>query len=330
MNASAAPGLGGGTSFAYKPVDAFASLSASHSLCLAVVRRPQCARMKAATAHEAAALTATERVYAGVYAAILEQRVVPGMRLREDEMAANFEVSRTVIRQALQRLAQDRLVELQHNRGAQIVVPTRELVAQVFDARRVIECEVARRLGGRLTPAQRTEMHTLVLQEAAATLAGDRPRAIGLSGRVHRALALWSGNAIFLRVMDELLPTTTMLMATYTSGQRPACVAHRHIELLDAFDRSGPAAAAEMKRHLNEIERSLSPQAAESAKALPLPRDAFAPYKDRPPPPGRGRVGVGIEGQRHAKTEPPSQPSPLKGEGASHRARTSPTVRKPS
>ena len=245
--------------------------------------------MKAALAHEVAEPTATERVYAGVYAAILEQRVVPGMRLREDEMAASFEVSRTVIRQALQRLAQDRLVELQHNRGAQIVVPTRELVAQVFDARRVIECEVARRLGGRLTPAQRAEMHALVLQEAAATLAGDRPLAIGLSGRLHRALALWSGNAIFVRVMDELLPTTTMLMATYTSGQRPACVAHRHIELLDAFDRSGPAAATEMKRHLNEIERSLSPQAADTPVAMPLPRDAFAPYKDRLPPPSRGR-----------------------------------------
>lgn len=236
--------------------------------------------MKAAAAHEVAEPTATERVYAALYAAILEQRVVPGMRLREEELAAGFEVSRTVVRQALQRLAQDRLVELQHNKGAQVIVPTRELVAQVFDARRVIECEVARRLGGRLTPARRTEMHTLVLQEAAADARGDRPAAIALSGRLHRSLAVWSDNPIFVRVLDELLPTTTLLMAMYTSGQRPACVAHRHIELLDAFDRSGPAAAAEMKRHLNEIERSLSPQAAVAPRAASIPHDAFAAYKE--------------------------------------------------
>ena len=158
---------------------------------------------------------------------------------------------------ALQRLAQDGLVALQHNRGAQVVVPTREQAAQVFDARRVIECEVARRLGGRLSPEQRHELHTLTLQEAAATARGDRPAAIGLSGRLHRALAQWSGNPVFVRVMDELLPITTLLMAMYTSGERPACVAHRHIELLDAFDHSGPMAAAEMKRHLAEIAKAI-------------------------------------------------------------------------
>ncbi len=239
--------------------------------------------MTPAAANEAGEPTATERVYAGVYAAILEQRVIPGMRLREDEMAAGFDVSRTVIRQALQRLAQDRLVELQHNRGAQVAMPTRELAAQVFDARRVIECEVARRLGGKLTAAQRAQMHTLVLQEAAAMLADDRPAAIRLSGRLHRALAVWCGNPVFVRVLDELLPTTTMLMALYSSGGRPACVAHRHVELLDAFDHSGRSAAAEMKRHLDEIERSLSPRAAVSAKTLSVPRHAFAAYKELRP-----------------------------------------------
>ena len=239
--------------------------------------------MGAPKPHAVVEPTATERVYAAVYAAVLEHRVVPGMRLREEELAASFDVSRTVVRQALQRLAQDRLVELQHNKGAQVVVPTRELAAQVFDARRVIECEVARRLGGRLTPEQRQELHALVLQEAAADARGDRPAAIGLSGRLHRQLAQWCGNPVFVRVMDELLPTTTLLMAMYTTGQRPACVAHRHIELLDAFDRSGPAAAAEMKRHLNEIERSLLPKVNQAPdKPLAPVRDVFSRYRDSP------------------------------------------------
>lgn len=225
--------------------------------------------------------TATERVYAAIYAAILEQRIVPGMRLREEELAAGFEVSRTVLRQALQRLAQDRLIDLQHNRGAQVVVPTRELAAQVFDARRVIECEVARRLGGRLTAEQRNEMHALVLQEAAADARGDRGAAIGLSGRLHRTLALWVGNPVFVRMLDELLPTTTLLMALYTSGSRPACVSHRHVELLDAFARSGAAAAGEMKRHLNEIERSLSPRdAALAARPARMPAELFRAYRE--------------------------------------------------
>jgi DNA-binding GntR family transcriptional regulator len=198
--------------------------------------------------------TATDRVYAAVYEAILELRLVPGTRLREEELAGSFEVSRTVVRQALQRLAQDGLVELQHNRGAQVVVPTPELAAQVFDARRVVECEIARRLGGQLSAPQMRELHTLVVQEAAADKRGDRARAIALSGRLHRTLAVWDGNPIFVRLLEGLLPTTTLLMAMYTSGERPACVSHRHIE----------------------IERSLSPQAPPAVAA----RDVFAHYRE--------------------------------------------------
>jgi DNA-binding GntR family transcriptional regulator len=227
----------------------------------------------------AAAATATERVYGAIYAAILEQRLTPGERLREEDLAAGFAVSRTVVRQALQRLSQDGLVDLQHNRGAQVALPTRELAAQVFDARRVIECEVARRLGGRLDAPQQRALHTLVLEEAAADTRGERGKAIRLSGRLHRTLAVWSGNPVFVRVLDELLPTTSLLMALYTSGTRPACVAHRHVELLDALVRSGPAAAAEMRRHLNEIERSLQPGQPLRAAGATL-RDLFSAYRE--------------------------------------------------
>ena len=142
--------------------------------------------------------TATGRVYDAVYSAILEGRLTPGVRLREVELAASSAVSRTVVRQALQRLAQDQLVDLQHNRGAQVMAPTAEAAAHVFDARRVVECDVARRLGGRLSEPQLSELRAL----------------------------------------------------------------------LAAFERSGAAAAAEMRRHLVEVERSLAP------------RDAFARYRE--------------------------------------------------
>lgn len=248
--------------------------------------------MSAPEATASAQPTATDRVYEAIYAAILEHRAVPGMRLREEELAAAFQLSRTVVRQALQRLAQDGLVELQHNRGAQVVRPTRELAAQVFDARRVIECAVARRLGGKLDAAQRRQLRQLVLQEAAADRRGDPSTAIALSGRLHRTLVQWAGNPIFLRVIDELLPTTTLLMAAYTADGRKACVSHRHAELLAAFEHSGAAAAAEMKRHLDEIERSLSPTESGSGHATERPRsarDVFAHY--RMPQPDQGDPG---------------------------------------
>ena len=89
--------------------------------------------------------TATDRVFDALYGAILELGLEPGERLREEELAAQFEVSRTVVRQALQRLAQGGLVALRHNRGAQVVEPLRELAAHVFETRRVIQRLLCRR-----------------------------------------------------------------------------------------------------------------------------------------------------------------------------------------
>ncbi len=220
--------------------------------------------------------TATDRVYEGLYRAIVEHRLAPGARLREEELAESFAVSRTVVRQALQRLAQDQIIELRHNRGAQVPQPGLEDAAPVFDARRVVECEIVRRLGGRLTPAQLAELRALVEGEAAAEARGDSAAAIGLSGEFHRALARLAGNPVFVRMLDELLPTTSLLMALYKRPGRPACVAHRHQEMLAALEQAGSAgSAAEMRRHLDELERSLTPQA---APAAPL-RDVFAPYR---------------------------------------------------
>jgi DNA-binding GntR family transcriptional regulator len=225
----------------------------------------------------AAAPTATERVYAAIHTAIIEHRLAPGTRLRETELAEGFAVSRTVVRQALQRLSQDRVVDLQHNRGAQVPQPTREEAAHVFDARRVVECEIARRLAGRLDATQVAELQRLVTEEKTAEARGDAAAAIRLSAAFHRALARAAGNPVFARILDELLPATSLFIALYQSGEQRACAAHQHTQLLAALGESGKAAAAEMRRHLLEIERSLSVREMAAAGSL---RDLFAPYRE--------------------------------------------------
>lgn len=219
--------------------------------------------------------TSTQKVYDGIYAAIVERRLSPGARLREQELAASFEVSRTVVRQALQRLAQDRIVELRHNHGAQVPAPSREQAAHVFDARRVVECELARRLAGKLDAAGRAELARAVAAEADADARGDRAAAIRWSGEFHRRLAQLGGNPVFVHLIDELLPATSMLLALHQPIGRPVCVAHRHVELIEALGGSPAKAAAEMRRHLVELEKSVQAPAP-STNSL---RDVFSAYR---------------------------------------------------
>lgn len=221
--------------------------------------------------------TATDRVERGIHRAIVEHRLEPGAWLREEELAQGFGVSRTVVRQALQRLAQAHLIELIHNRGARVPLPTPEDAGHVFEARRVVEGEIARRLGGRLTAAQRAELEGLMRAEAEADARGDSAAAVRLSGDFHLALARMHGNPLFVRLLDSLLPTTSMLMAATQRFGMPVCVAHRHADLCAALARDGTTAAAEMKRHLKELEQSLTAPPAGAGRPL---RDVFAAYRE--------------------------------------------------
>jgi DNA-binding GntR family transcriptional regulator len=223
---------------------------------------------------------AADRVYDAIYAAVIDHRLPPGARLREEELAQTFEVSRTLVRQALHRLAQDGVVVLRPNRGAQVPEPTREEGAHVFDARRVVECEVMRRLAGKLDREQQRALREIVAAEARATAAGDHREAIRLSGAFHVALARMSGNPLFVRMLEELLPTTSLLMALYKAPGEPMCVVHSHRAVLAALEgESAAAAATEMRRHLNEIERALD---APLTRATPALRDVFAGYREAP------------------------------------------------
>ncbi|HZE91231.1 MAG TPA: GntR family transcriptional regulator [Rhizobacter sp.] len=221
---------------------------------------------------------ASDRVYHAIYAAVIDHRLAPGSRLREEELARTFAVSRTLVRQALQKLAQDGVIVLRPNRGAQVPEPTRRDGEHVFDARRVVECEVARRLAGKLSTAQLAELRQIVESEARATRSQNKQEAIRLSGEFHLKLARMSGNPIFVRLLEELLPTTSLLMALYKAPGEPMCVAHSHRKLLQVIGKglTGAGAATEMRRHLNEIERSLSQPV---TKAVPALRDVFKNYR---------------------------------------------------
>jgi DNA-binding GntR family transcriptional regulator len=223
--------------------------------------------------------TVTERVYDAIYRAVLEHRLAPGEWLREAEMATEFKVSRTVVRQALQRLAQDQVIELRHNRGARVPLPSLEDAVHVFEARRIVECEVARRLGGRLSSEQLAELRAIAQAEQAADQRGDRAEAIRLSGDFHHALTRMHGNPVFGRLLNGLLPTTSLLMARFKVDGGQVCVAHRHADVIEALLRGSAPAAAEMRKHLVELERSLVDTPVRDRRL----RDAFAAYRESPP-----------------------------------------------
>ncbi|MBE2241227.1 MAG: GntR family transcriptional regulator, partial [Burkholderiaceae bacterium] len=73
---------------------------------------------------DAARPDSTRLIVESITTAIVERRLMPGTKLAEQRIADIFEVSRTLVRQALNQLSRDRLVTLEPARGARVAAPS--------------------------------------------------------------------------------------------------------------------------------------------------------------------------------------------------------------
>src|SRR5262245_35638355 len=87
----------------------------------------------------------TDRVYRAIKDRLLSQEIEVGSRLREDDLAAQLGVSRTPIREALMRLAQEGLVEIAPRSGTHVCTFTPDDIEQIFDLRIALESLAVRK-----------------------------------------------------------------------------------------------------------------------------------------------------------------------------------------
>ncbi|MBW6389948.1 MAG: GntR family transcriptional regulator [Halomonas sp.] len=200
-----------------------------------------------------------EAIYRTISDAIIEHRLRPGARLREDALAEVFGISRTGIRKILQRLALEQLVTLTPRRGASVTRPTADEAKDVFDARQMVECGLMPEVARRITAENVRELRDMARREREALKSGEQSRAIKLSAAFHERIAQLSGNATLASFVGQLCSRSSLILAVYGSSGHLGCESHDHDDLIGYLDAgNGERAAAFMSRHLKAIEASLS------------------------------------------------------------------------
>ncbi|MCB8887996.1 GntR family transcriptional regulator [Vreelandella malpeensis] len=200
-----------------------------------------------------------ESIYRAVSDAIVEQRLKPGARLREDALSEVFGISRTGIRKILQRLSLEQLVTLTPRRGASVTRPTAEEAKDVFDARQLIECGLMKDVARRLTPDDVQALRSLAAEERQALRGGRQSAAIRLSADFHVQLARLSGNATLTEFVERLCSRSSLILAVYGHRGHLGCESHDHDDLIGYLEAgNAERATAFMSRHLKAIEASLS------------------------------------------------------------------------
>ena len=213
-------------------------------------------RKSSASRHSKAS---TETIVTRITAALIEHRLLPGTKLGEVALGEIFGVSRTKIRQALNRLAQDKLVTLLPERGAFVTRPEPREARELFDARRVIERVLIERFSASATREQIHSLRDHLARERAAIATENIAVRNRLLGEFHVRIAEMAGNAVLAELVRELVQRSTLVTLLYQSSRDASCSSDEHDALLDAIhQRDAIAAVRLMEQHLTHVERDLA------------------------------------------------------------------------
>ncbi len=205
-----------------------------------------------------AATNATQRIVDALTTAIVERRLMPGTKLVEQQLADLFSVSRTLVRQALNQLSRDHLVNLLPARGAFVAEPSLEEARQVFEVRQMLELQLVKQLCATATPAQVAQLRKHLAHEAKALRKGDIAGRTRLLADFHVLLARLAGNEVLAQLLADLLARCSLIALMYQSTHSATHSAEEHVALVDAIE-AGDARRAQrlIAEHLGHVEAAL-------------------------------------------------------------------------
>jgi DNA-binding GntR family transcriptional regulator len=193
-----------------------------------------------------------------IWLAVVQRSLRPGARLREEELAEIFGVTRARVRQALAMLEQDGLVSLIPNRGACIAEPSIEDAQDAFAARLCIEKRLLTRLCRIATPDNVAQLRAHVARERTAHDKQDNESMIRLSGEFHMMIARIAGAELLLKILRSLTIRTSLITAMYQPQSTQTCGPDEHERIVDAIEAGDVAqATAEMEHHMRHLESDL-------------------------------------------------------------------------
>lgn len=206
--------------------------------------------------------TVAARIYGAIKEQIIEGRYPPGSRITEQQVAAEFSTSRTPVREAMRLLVADGFVLFKPNSGTVVREWSSEQMRQVFDARVLIESEIAAAAAQHITTEQVAELERLqddIEASATALRGGDTTRIGKLNREFHRVLAQASHNERLVAMLASAMemPIVQQTFRRYSRQQLQRSFGH-HRELIDALRMHDAAwARSVMSCHINSAKYSM-------------------------------------------------------------------------
>jgi len=198
-----------------------------------------------------------------VVESILAQKLKPGERLGEQELADMFGVSRTLVREALMQLQARGFVEVRTRKGWYVVEPSLDEARDAFAARRAVEAGMLRdsqllRDAGRPLQAVIKRLRQHVKDEQAAIAGADVATRTFLLADFHVCLAECLGHRVLCGLLRDLTARTTLVASLYQSTHDARRSCEDHAQIVGALASGDPEQAAQlMLVHIGGVENAL-------------------------------------------------------------------------
>lgn len=195
-------------------------------------------------------------VYETLRDAISDARIAGGERVREEEVARNLGVSRTPVREALQRLQQRGILVLGPGRGLLVAQLGHEQVVELYAMREILEGSAARFAAMNASPAEIATLYKL--QEELRTAEGDDMLHITLNRRFHQAIYEAAHNRYLTQTLESLNDSFALLRSsTFRLPDRRRNSDDERRRIITAIEKRDPELAEkEAREHILQSQRT--------------------------------------------------------------------------
>ena len=199
-----------------------------------------------------------DSVYAALLDAIFTGRIRPGSRLSVPALAARLGVSRSPVREAVQRLIAERLAREEPRRGAVVASVGTAGLARLYEVREVLEGMAARlaveNRGRRLV----TELGSVLAAHERAVDSTALDAHTEADMRFHGLIRAASANPELISMLDAIQTRVRLAMVTTTVTAGPRRALQDHKAILAAISAGDPDLAERRAReHIARLRQSL-------------------------------------------------------------------------
>jgi DNA-binding GntR family transcriptional regulator len=204
--------------------------------------------------------TAAKALYRELKADIVSMRRKPGNPIIEREIAASCGVSRTPVREAVLRLADEALVDIFPQSGTFVAKIPLAALPEAILVRQALEQLTARLAAEAATADQVTELHALIERQRRMQKAGNRDRFHEADEAFHAAIAEAAGHpGIWTLIQQVKVQVDRYRRLTLPVPGRMARVLQEHTAIVKAIEARDPArAVAAMAAHLDGLSASIA------------------------------------------------------------------------